>query len=37
MNIINLNNLELKTFTELDILDYCQINNIKYICFRKFK
>ena len=30
MNIkeINLNNLELKTFTEQDAEDYCQINNI---------
>ena len=26
--IIFLNNLELKTFTEQDALDYCQINNI---------
>ena len=28
MNKINLNNLLLKTFTEQDALDYCQINNI---------
>ena len=28
MNKINLNNLELKIFTEQDALDYCQINNI---------
>ena len=28
MNKISLNNLELKTFTEQDALDYCQINNI---------
>ena len=26
--IISLNNLELKTFTEQDVLDYCSINNI---------
>ena len=28
MNEINLSDLELKTFTEQDVLDYCQINNI---------
>ena len=28
MNEINLSFLELKTFTEQDALDYCQINNI---------
>ena len=28
MNIINLEKLQLKTFTEQDALDYCQINNI---------
>jgi len=28
MNKIRLSNLELKTFTEQDTLDYCQINNI---------
>ena len=28
MNIISLDNLELKTFTEQNVLDYCQINNI---------
>jgi len=28
MNEINLKNLKLKTFTEQDALDYCQINNI---------
>ena len=28
MNILNLSNLKLKTFTEQDALDYCQINNI---------
>jgi len=28
MNKINLNNLELKTFTEQDALDYCQLNSI---------
>ena len=28
MNNLNLNDLELKTFTEQDILDYCSINNI---------
>ena len=28
MNQINLNNLELKTFTEQNILDYCLLNNI---------
>ena len=28
MNKINLKDLELKTFTEQDALDYCQINNI---------
>ena len=28
MNIINLEKLQLKTFTEQDVLDYCQINNI---------
>ena len=28
MNKINLSNLNLKTFTEQDVLDYCQINNI---------
>ena len=26
--IISLNNLQLKTFTEQDVLDYCSINNI---------
>ena len=30
MNKISLNNLKLKTFTEQDVLDYCQINNINY-------
>ena len=25
---IKLNNLELKTFTEQDVLDYCQLNNL---------
>ena len=30
MSIIELNNLKLKTFTEQDVLDYCQINNINY-------
>ena len=29
MNKINLTSLELKTFTEQDALDYCQLNNIK--------
>ena len=28
MNKIHLNFLDLKTFTEQDVLDYCQINNI---------
>ena len=28
MNILILNNLELKTFTEQDALDYCLLNNI---------
>jgi len=28
MNIIDLRNLELKTFTEQDALDYCLINNL---------
>ena len=28
MNEINLNNLQLKTFTEQNILDYCLLNNI---------
>ena len=28
MNKIDLNYLKLKTFTEQDVLDYCQINNI---------
>ena len=28
MNIINLSGLELKTFTEQDAEDYCQLNNI---------
>ena len=28
MNRINLTNLELKTFTEQDALDYCLLNNI---------
>ena len=28
IKIIHLNFLELKTFTEQDALDYCQINNI---------
>jgi len=28
MNKINLTSLELKTFTEQDALDYCQLNNI---------
>jgi len=28
MNIIKLNKLQLKTFTEQDALDYCQINNL---------
>ena len=28
MNILILNNLELKTFTEQDTLDYCQLNDI---------
>ena len=28
MNKIHLPNLELKTFTEQDVLDYCSINNI---------
>ena len=28
MNIIYLTDLQLKTFTEQDVLDYCQINNI---------
>jgi len=28
MNIINLSSLELKTFTEQDVLDYCLLNNI---------
>ena len=28
MNKINLQNLELKTFTEQDVIDYCSINNI---------
>ena len=28
MDTIYLNNLELKTFTELDASDYCQLNNI---------
>jgi len=28
MNEIQLKNLELKTFTEQDVLDYCQINNL---------
>ena len=27
---IKLNNLDLKTFTEQDALDYCQINNINH-------
>ena len=42
MNKINLNFLELKTFTEQNILDYCQINNINpndikelYLSFNK--
>ena len=30
MNKINLNSLELKTFTEQDAVDYCQINNINF-------
>ena len=28
MNIINLMALKLKTFTEQDALDYCQLNDI---------
>ena len=28
MNKINLRNLELKTFTEQDVLDYCLLNNL---------
>jgi len=28
MNILNLKKLELKTFTEQDALDYCQLNNL---------
>jgi len=28
MNTIELNNLELKTFIEQDVLDYCLLNNI---------
>ena len=28
MNKINLTDLELKTFTEQDVIDYCQINNL---------
>jgi len=28
MKEINLNNLQLKTFTEQDVLDYCQLNDI---------
>ena len=28
MNELNLNNLELKTFTEQNVLDYCLLNNI---------
>jgi len=28
MNIIELENLELQTFTEQDVVDYCQINNL---------
>ena len=30
MNKIDLNRLGLKTFTEQDVLDYCQINNIDF-------
>ena len=28
MNLIDLEKLQLKTFTEQDVLDYCQINNL---------
>ena len=28
MKEINLNNLQLKTFTEQNVIDYCSINNI---------
>jgi len=31
MNKIKLNDLELKTFTEQDALDYCQLNNINHL------
>jgi len=30
MNTIELYKLELKTFTEQDVLDYCSINNINH-------
>ena len=29
--MINLNELELKTFTEQNVLDYCQLNNINFL------